>query len=132
MVKKTIAYVDYNGVERTEDFYFNLNQAEILQLEMSVEGGWLEMVKKISSTQDAPSIMNVFKKVVDMTYGEKSADGRRFIKSPELTEGFVQTEAYSNLFVELLTNPDLFAEFMNQVVETNNAKLDRKNKLPAQ
>lgn len=132
MVKKTITYVDYNGVERTEDFYFNLNQAEILQLEMSVEGGWLEMVKKISSTQDAPSIMNVFKKIVDMTYGEKSADGRRFIKSPELTEGFVQTEAYSNLFVELLTNPDLFAEFMNQVVETNNTKLDQKNKLPAQ
>lgn len=132
MVKKTITYVDYNGVERTEDFYFNLNQAEILQLEMSVEGGWLEMVKKISSTQDAPSIINVFKKIVDMTYGEKSADGRRFIKSPELTEGFVQTEAYSNLFVELLTNPDLFAEFMNQVVETNNTKLDQKNKLPAQ
>lgn len=123
MVKKTITYVDYNNVERTEDFYFNMNQAEILQLEMSVEGGWLEMVKRISSTQDAPAIMKVFRDVVNMSYGEKSADGRRFIKNPELTEAFIQTEAYSNLFVELITKPELFAEFMNQVVETNQSRL---------
>lgn len=123
MVKKTITYIDYNGVERTEDFYFNMNQAEILQLEMSVDGGWLEMVKRISSTQDAPAIMKVFSEVVNMSYGEKSADGRRFIKKPEITEAFVQTEAYANLFVELITHPDKFADFMNQVVETNQSRM---------
>lgn len=130
MVKKTITYIDYNGVERTEDHYFNMNQAEILQLEMSVDGGWLEMVKKISATQDAPAIMKVFREVVNMSYGEKSADGRRFIKSPELTEAFVQTEAYSNLFVELITKPETFADFMNQVVETNQSKF-KNNELSA-
>lgn len=119
MYKKTITYEDYNGVERTEDFYFNLSKAEITELEMSVDGGYGEMLKKIVAKKDAPTIMKVFKEFIRNSYGEKSDDGKRFIKSPELTDAFLQTEAYSNLFVELCTSADAAASFINAILPKN-------------
>ena len=116
MLKKTITYVDYNGIERTEDHYFNLNKAEIMELELSTTGGLAEMIKKIVAAQDAPAIIKVFKDLILKAYGEKSADGKRFIKSPELSIAFSQTEAYSQLFMELATNADEAAKFINGIV----------------
>ena len=85
MLKKTITYIDYNGTERKEDFYFNLSKAEIMEMEMGTTGGMVEMINKIVAAQDAPAIIDMFKKMILKAYGEKSADGRRFIKSEELT-----------------------------------------------
>lgn len=116
MIKKTITYTDYNGNERTEDFWFNLSQAEVLQMETSISGGWTELVKRITSKQDIPEIMNVFEDLIRRSYGEKSADGKRFIKNRELTEEFMQTEAYSNLYIELLTDADKASEFFTRVI----------------
>ena len=95
MLKKTITYTDYNGVERKEDFYFNLTKAELMEMEMSTEGGLAERIQKVVDTKDVPSIIKIFKDLVLKAYGEKSADGKRFIKSKELSEAFAQTEAYS-------------------------------------
>ena len=103
MLKKTITYTDYNGVERTEDKYFNLSKAEIMEMEMSTAGGFAEMVQGIVKAQDAPAIMKIFKDIILKSYGEKSPDGKRFIKSKELSDEFSQTEAYSDLFMELCT-----------------------------
>lgn len=116
MLKKTITYNDYNGVERTEDFYFNLTKAEIMEMEMGTAGGMAEMIERIVKAQDAPSIINIFKKIILKAYGEKSADGRRFMKSDEISEGFAQTEAYSILFMELATDADAASAFVNGVV----------------
>lgn len=116
MLKKTITYTDYNDVERTEDFYFNLTKAEIMEMELSTEGGLSEMINKIIATKDAPKIIALFKELVLKAYGEKSADGKRFIKNDELREGFSQTEAYSNLFMELATDADAAANFINGIV----------------
>ena len=118
MLKKTMTYTDYNDVERTENFYFNLSKAEAMELEMGTAGGLTEMINTIVSTQDIPAIINIFKDLILKAYGEKSPDGRRFIKSKELSTAFAQTEAYSQLFTELATDPDKAAEFFNGILPT--------------
>ena len=116
MLKKTITYVDYNGTERKEDFYFNLSKAEIMEMEMGTTGGMVEMINRIVAAQDAPAIIDVFKKMILRAYGEKRADGKRFIKSKEISEAFSQTEAYSQLFMELATDADAASKFVNGIV----------------
>lgn len=120
MLKKKITYTDYNDVERTEDFYFNLTQAEIMEMELGTAGGLAEMIQKIVDAQDAPAIIKVFKDLILKAYGEKSADGKRFIKSKEISDAFSQTEAYSQLFMELATNTESAAEFVNGIVPNMN------------
>lgn len=120
MLKKTITYVDYNGNERKEDFYFNLTKAELMEMELSTTGGLAEMIQKVVSTQDGPAIIKIFKDLVLRAYGEKSADGKRFIKNDELKEAFSQTEAYSELFMELATNAEAAAAFVNGIVPKQN------------
>lgn len=122
MIKKTIAYTDYNGNERTEDFYFNLSKAEILEMELSTEGGLEEMGKKLIAGTDLPNSVKIFKDLILKSYGEKSPDGKRFIKSDELSDAFSQTEAFSNLFVELATDSDAAAKFFNGVIPSSLAK----------
>ena len=119
MLKKTMTYVDYNGTERTENFYFNLTKAEIMEMEMGTAGGLVEMINKIVDAKDAPAIINVFKELILKAYGEKSADGKRFIKSKEISDAFAQTEAYSELFMELATNADKASEFVNGIIPAN-------------
>lgn len=116
MLKETIAYTDYNGVDRKEDFYFNLSKAELVEMEYSTAGGLSEMVNKIVSAKDDPAIFKIFKEFVLKAYGEKSADGKRFIKSEELSTAFSQTEAYSNLVMKLATDADYAAKFFNAVI----------------
>lgn len=119
MLKKTITYVDYNGVQRTEDFYFNLSKAEVAEMEMSVEGGFSKMLEEIVASKDNVRIVNLFKDMVLKSYGEKSADGRRFVKSKELSEAFSQTEAYSEIFMELALNEEAAAAFVNGIMPAN-------------
>jgi len=116
MLKKTMTYTDYNGTERTEDFYFNLSKSEVMEMEMSTTGGLSTMLTNIVATQDAPTIVKIFKELVLKSYGEKSPDGKRFIKSDALATGFSQTEAYSDLFMALATDATLAAEFVNAIV----------------
>lgn len=122
MLKKTIPYTDYNGVERKEDHYFNLTKAEIMEMELSITGGLAEMIQRIVAAQDQPAIMKIFKDLIRKSYGVKSADGKRFIKSQEIWEEFEQTEAYSILFMELATNADAAAKFINGIVPADMAK----------
>ena len=122
MLKKTITYTDYSGNERTEDFYFNLSKAEVMEMEMSTSGGLAQMIQRIVAAQDAPAIIDIFKKLILKAYGEKSPDGKRFVKSEELSTAFSQTEAYSQLFMELATDADEAAKFVNGIVPAEAAK----------
>lgn len=119
MLKKTITYVDYNGIERTEDFYFNLSKAEVAEMELSVQGGFSKMLEEIIASKDNVQIVSLFKQMVLKSYGEKSPDGRRFIKSEEIAQAFAQTEAYSEIFMELALNEDKAAEFVNGILPAN-------------
>lgn len=116
MLKKTITYTDYNGVERTEDFYFYLSKADLMEMEMGTTGGFAEMIQKVVNAQDAPAIIKIFKDLILKAYGEKSADGKRFIKNDEIRDAFSQTEAYSQLFMELATDSDTAAKFVNGIM----------------
>lgn len=116
MLKKTITYTDYDGVQRTEDFYFNLSKAEIAEMELSTAGGLDKTINRIVAEQDGKRIIALFKDLVLKSYGKKSDDGRRFIKSQELRDEFSQTEAYSDLFMELATDADAAAAFVNGIV----------------
>ena len=122
MLKKTIKYTDYNGVERTEDFYFNLNKAEIMEMQLTTVGGLDAYLKKIISAQDMPTLMRIFKDLVLKSYGVKSDDGRRFIKNEKLREEFEQTEAYSILYMELSTDAESAAAFVNGIIPADVAK----------
>jgi hypothetical protein len=116
MLKKTIEFTDYNGNKRVEDHYFNLTDAEITEMELSTVGGLTQMLQGIIAAQDMPAIIKFVKQLILTSYGQKSADGRRFIKSKELSEEFSQTEAYAKLFMELATNEDATSAFVNGLI----------------
>jgi len=123
MLKKTITYIDYDGNERTEDFYFNLSKAEIMEMELSMPGGMAQMLNKIVAAQDGEKIIKTFKEIILKAYGEKSPDGKRFIKSEELSTAFSQTEAFSQLFMELATNAEEAAKFVNGIIPADTPKI---------
>ena len=116
MIKITKTYFDFNDEERTEDFYFHLTKAEVMEMELSTSGGMAEMIQRIVAAQDAPAIIKVFKDLVLKAYGQKSPDGKRFIKNAQLTEEFTQTNAYSDIFMELATDDVKAAEFINGIM----------------
>lgn len=122
MLKKTITYTDFDGNERTEDFYFNLTKAEIMEMEYGVAGGMSAMLQKIITAGDNVQIISTFKDFICKAYGEKSPDGKRFIKSKELTDAFVQTEAYSELFMEIAEDAEKASLFIKGILPPNMSK----------
>lgn len=120
MLQKTIKYKDYNGNERSKTFYFNLNKAELAEMQLTTKGGLDEMIQRIINTQDVPKLIEIFKDIILKSYGEKSADGEMFIKKDEnghkLADRFAQTEAYSELFMELSTDSTEAAAFINGII----------------
>lgn len=122
MLKKVIKYEDYNGVQREEAFYFNLTKAEIMEMELSTVGGLTGMITSIVEAKDTPAIIKTFKEIILKAYGEKSPDGKRFMKSEEISAAFAQTEAYSELFMELLTDSKAAADFVNGIVPADLAQ----------
>ena len=129
MLKKTITFEDYDGNSRTEDFYFNLSKAEIAEMEMSIDGGVSKLLDKIVETNDNQKIVKYFKEFILKSYGKKSLDGRRFMKSKEITDEFSQTEAYSQLFMELATDADKASEFVNGIIPKSDDETAKPNAL---
>lgn len=127
MLKQTRTYVDYDGNERTEDFYFNISKAELMEMELSTSGGMEQMIKSIIAAQDMPKVISLFKEIVLKAYGVKSPDGKRFIKNDDLREEFMQTEAYSDLFMELATDSEKASAFINGVMPKDIQEEVKKN-----
>lgn len=122
MFKYTKTYKDYNGVDRTEDFYFNLTKAEVFEMELSIEGGLGERIDRIIKSQNVPAIIKTFKDLVLKAYGQKSPDGKRFIKNDALREEFEQCPAYSDIFMELSTDAEKASEFIIGIVPADMAE----------
>ena len=116
MLRKQITYTDYNGRQRTENFYFALSQAELLEMELGTVGGMRNLIRLMIDKQNIPEIIKALKKFIMDSYGEKSLDGVRFIKSPELSLAFSQTDAYNKLFMELMSDGSAAAAFINSVI----------------
>jgi len=126
MLKKTITYKDLDGNDITEDFYFSLSKAEIAETELSYEGGLTAHLRRIVETKNGAEIIGTFKKILTMSVGRRSEDGKRFIKSDEITQEFMQTDAYSELFMELVTDAEASAAFVRGIVPA-----DLSEKMPA-
>lgn len=122
MIMKTIKYVDYDGVERSESFFFNLSKAELVSMDFEIEGGFKRKIEKVIEAQNQRELIEIFKDIIFRSYGEKSADGRRFIKSKEISEAFTQTEAYSELFMELATDAKAAEAFIKGIMPADVAK----------
>lgn len=119
MITKEITFTDYNGQERKEKYQFNFTKAELTEMELSVNGGLSAMMERIKETDDRPELMRIFKDLILKAYGVKSADGKRFIKSEELRTEFSQTEAYSELYMELVTDTNAAVTFFNGLIPNN-------------
>lgn len=126
MYKKVIKYTDYNGVEREEPFYFNLNKVELVKWEGSTVGGMRAMYDRIIAAQDKESLISLFETIIQRAYGEKSADGKHFMKSPEILAKFTSTEAYCNLFMELASNDEAASAFMEGIMPADLLEAARK------
>lgn len=120
MLKKTIKFTDYNGLEREEVFYFNLNKAEIADMELTTKGGLTTKINAIIETKDAATLVSLFKDIILKSYGEKSTDGLRFVKKDSngrpLSEAFAETEAFTELYMELILNSDAASAFINGII----------------
>lgn len=116
MLKKKIKYTDFNGTEREEEFFFNLTKAEVAEMQMSTEGGLGKMIEKIVAENNSKRMIEIFKDLILRSYGEKSLDGKRFVKTQQLRDDFSQTEAYSELFMSLASNADMATDFINGIV----------------
>lgn len=127
-------YVDFNGVERTEDFYFNLSKAEIADMELSTTGGIKDMVNKILEAKDQAKLVSLFKDLIRMAYGVKSEDGRNFIKNDKVREDYFSTNAYSDLYMELATNDQFASQFFEAILpvtaEDSEPNTDNVKELP--
>lgn len=134
MLTKTIAYTDYNGVSRIEKHHFHLSKAEIMELELGTAGGFIDTVKTAIDSHDQPLLFKTFKMLLQKSYGVKSEDGRRHIKSDEILAEFVQTEAYSKLFMELVSDAKVATEFFNGIMPADMqeaaANARKEGKLP--
>ena len=123
MLKKVNTYTDYDGEERKETFWFNLSRTELVDIDMDHKGGFKNAIERMQEKNDAKGLKNEFKKIIRMSYGVKSEDGKRFIKSQQLTDEFIQSPAYDELFFELLSGgADAMAEFVNSIISIPNKK----------
>ncbi len=116
MYVKTITYTDFDDVERTDKLYFNLTKAELTELQLTTEGGLENHIKKIIQSKDTAEIIKTFKNIITMSYGEKSDDGKHFMKSHDIVEAFTHTQAYSDLFMELATDEKAATEFLKGIM----------------
>lgn len=116
MFKEHFEYEDYNGVKREEDHYFNLSQPEIVKLNFSSAGGLKETVLRLTQEQNGGKIIELFERIIQMSIGRKSEDGRRFEKSPEIINDFVSTPMYSMLYMRLATDAEYATKFINAIV----------------
>lgn len=116
MLAKKIKYTDFDGVERNETFYFNINKAEAIELELEESGGLISLLMKMVETQDVPKIFKLFKKLIGIAVGEKSNDGKYLMKGPDISARFFATNAYQELVMEIMQSPEAAANFVNSII----------------
>lgn len=122
MLKKTITYTDYDGMERTEDFWFNLSKTELTKLDAELPGGVLGVLRKIIDKKDRKALVDFIETLILRSYGEKTLDGKRFVKTPDMAEEFMQTPAYDELFMSILSDTDSQTSFINGVIPQSMVK----------
>lgn len=131
MLKKTITYTNYNDEKKTADFYFNLKKSELIDMQYSTPQGFIDYLDKITKTENQVEIWRTFRDIILKAYGEKSEDGERFIKTPEGSKAFEETEAFSELIYELMTSSSAAADFINGIMPRDLVESAKQEQLHA-
>ena len=131
MLKKTMTTVDFGGTKRTEDYYFNLTKAEIMEMQLTTDGGFTQMIQKVTDAQNQQELVHLFKAILCKSYGVLSQDGRKFIKNQAILDDFMATQAFSDLYMELLSDEKVAADFFNGVLPED-IKNEQQAAAPAQ
>ena len=131
MITMTIKFTDFDGIERQEDFQFNLTEQEIAKMNLEKKGGLKKYLENIIAAKDLPELTNLFESLIQRSYGIKSPDGRKFVKSKEILDDFMSTQAYSDLYMRLITNTNEATKFINGIVPESMAKEIAKVGKPA-
>jgi hypothetical protein len=126
MFKETFEFKDYFGVDRKEDHYFQLSEPEVMQLNFSSVGNLKDTVEKITQEQDGGRIISLFEQIIQKAHGERSEDGRLFIKNKEALERFIYSPVYSMMYMKLATDADYAARFLREILPK-----DMKKEMPA-
>lgn len=116
MLKKTIKYTNYDGVEKEKDYFFNLKKSELVDLQFKTSKGFIAYIEEVTKSEDPSALWKAFRDIVLLSYGEKSSDGERFMKSEEISKAFEETEAFSVLVMELIENDGAAADFINGIM----------------
>lgn len=132
MLKREIKYEDFNGDQTSDVCYFNLSKTELIELEVRYDQGFSNLLKRIVETKDDKEIVKIFKDIILMSYGQKSDDGKRFIKNDQLREEFEQTAAYDQLFMELASDDEKAAIFLKGILPRDlAAEVEKEEKAAA-
>lgn len=131
MLKKTMQTVDFGGTERTETYYFNLTKAEIMEMQLGTEGGFVEMIHRIVDAKSQLELAEMFKKIICKSYGVLSPDGRKFIKNQAVLDDFMATQAFSDLYMELVGDDNKATAFFEGIMPED-MKNEEKPAAPAQ
>ena len=116
---KEVTYTDYFGNQRTEKCHFQLSESELTELAYSVKGGFIAAMTRMIDDRNEPELVENYKKLLLLAYGEISPDGRRFMKSEELSREFSQTPMYDKIFMELTTSETALSDFVRNVIPQN-------------
>ena len=122
MIKQTVTYTDYDGEKVTEHLWFNLNKAELMELDKKYGGKLSNYLRRWSEKDDRTKLGVFFKDFILRSYGVKSEDGKRFVKSEEAARDFYQSIAFDTLFDIVLGDADKAKAFVDGVcagVKTN-------------
>ena len=116
MIKWPITYKDYNDNEITEDFYFNLNKAELTKMQFDANGAYSEYIERIKNERNIKLLGEEFKNLILMSYGQKSDDGKVFRKNQQIRDDFENSEAYSELFMTLISDEAQASKFVTGIL----------------
>jgi hypothetical protein len=122
MFKHNIDYVDFNGTERNEDFYFHLSSVEVTRLEAEIGRDLNTHIKELTANQDMKTLLDFLERILLGAYGRKTSDGKSFIKNKDLRTEFEYSNAYAEIFEQMLTNPDLAKKFGEAVADNGKSK----------
>lgn len=122
MFKHSVEYVDFNGSDRKEDLYFHLSLPEVTRLEAEIGMGLEDYIKGLTTNQELNTLLAFLERMLLSSYGQKTSDGKSFIKSQVIREAFEYSQAYAEIFEQVLSNPDLARKFGENVADNGKSK----------
>ena len=126
MQKLTVQYQNFDGDLETEDLYFHLNIKELQEME-NWDVPLTKRIAKLTKTEDGKEAFELMRDIVEAAYGERSADGKRFVKNPEVLKNFTQGLAYDEVIISFIDGTTDLGKFVEGLLPKKVFELAKKN-----